>query len=574
MIINNNEIVLYKNKTEEDLIENLFEYLEKNEIRETLYAHNLTFDGLIIIENITKKKKIKFNAILFKSSIYEMEIWSKKFKLKLKCSLKLFPLPLKKIGKLIGEDSEKIDFPHEFVKEDNYLTYQGIHPRDNKIIKWNLREECIKYCIKDCKIVNKMLNIIFKEEKVKEELKSRSISGLSLEVFKKIFNKKGLETCMNKENDKIIREAYFGGRCEVFGNAKEEERIFHFDFTGMYSEIMKEEFCFGKIKIEKEIETKEIEEPGFYEVTVISKEMKIPVLPYRNEDGKLIFPNGKWKGTYWYEEIKLFIEEGGTVEKVHKKITFEKKDKPFIDFINYFSKLRNKSNLDNVFWKLFVNSIYGRMGMSENKEKTEIVDIRKYRKIEKNKRIIKEIIINNAMIITYVENREKKEIDSNVAIAAAITSKARIKLFKAYKEVIKKEGRLLYSDTDSIFAAYKRDVSGEKHGEILWDIDKKDTIIEKAIFAIPKGYALKFKEDSTIKIKGFKKDSISYEEFEKTFKEKKELVTTESYLEKVTFQLKFKEIEKTIILHNYDKRKFNKDKSDTEPLYIEKIIDP
>ena len=109
---------------------------------------------------------------------------------------------------------------------------------------------------------------------------------------------------------------------------------------------------------------------------------------------------------------------------------------------------------------------------------------------------------------------------------------------------------------------------------MIGDVNKKDTIIEKAIFAIPKGYALKFKEDSTIKIKGFKKDSISYEEFEKTFKEKKELVTTESYLEKVTFQLKFKEIEKTIILHNYDKRKFNKDKSDTEPLYIEKIIDP
>ena len=60
---------------------------------------------------------------------------SKKFKLKLKCSLKLFPLPLKKIGKLIGDDSEKIDFPHEFVKEDNYLTYEGTHPKNDKIIK-------------------------------------------------------------------------------------------------------------------------------------------------------------------------------------------------------------------------------------------------------------------------------------------------------------------------------------------------------------------------------------------------------------------------------------------------------
>jgi hypothetical protein len=87
-----------------------------------------------------------------------------------------------------------------------------------------------------------MLEKIYEEKLIKEELKSRSISGLSLEVFKNKFNYKNLETKLNKKYDKIIREAYFGGRCEVFGNAKKEEMIFHFDFTGMYSEIMKEEF--------------------------------------------------------------------------------------------------------------------------------------------------------------------------------------------------------------------------------------------------------------------------------------------------------------------------------------------
>jgi predicted dehydrogenase len=35
------------------------------------------------------------------------------------------------------------------------------------------------------------------------------------------------------------------------------------------------------------------------------------------------------------------------------------------------------------------------------------------------------------------------------------------------KEVLKNGGRLLYSDTDSIFAAYKRDVVGETHGEVF-----------------------------------------------------------------------------------------------------------
>jgi len=569
MIINNKEVVFYKEK-EEDLIMSIMDYFEEKETKEIIYVHNLTFDGLLIIESITKKKKIKFDAVLFRSSIYELEIWTNKFKVKLKCSLKLFPLPLKKIGKLIGIEYEKIEFPHDFVNENNYNNFIGIHPKDKNIINWNLKESCIEYCIRDCNIVKKMLEKIYEEKLIKEELKSRSISGLSLEVFKNKFNYKNLETKLNKKYDKIIREAYFGGRCEVFGNAKKEEMIFHFDFTGMYSEIMKEEFWFGKIKIDENIKEEKIKEPGFYEITLVSKEMEIPILPYRNEEGKLLFPNGRWKGTYWYEEINLFLEEGGIVEKIHKKITFEKKEKPFLEFVEYFSKLRRKSNMDNIFWKLFVNSIYGRMGMSENLEKTEIISKKRYKKIEKKKKIIKEIMLNNAMIVTYIDDRKEKEIESNVSIAATITSKARIKLFKAYKSVIKEGGRLLYSDTDSIFAAYERNVIGEKHGEVLWDKNKKDTKVEKALFAIPKGYAIKLKDKSIIKIKGFSKDSISYDEFEKTFKEKKELIKTEIHLEKITFQLKFREIEKTIILHNYDKRIFNNDKTETKPLNIYK----
>ncbi len=568
LLLKEEEIIIYKKTVGENLIETMLNLFEEREMKETIYVHNLTFDGILIIENI--KKKINFNAVLFKSSIYELNIWSKKFKIKFKCSLKLFPLPLKKIGKLLNKEHEKLDFPHDFINKNNFNNYIGEHPIFKEIKQWDLKKECIRYCIRDCKIVREMLRIIFDEKQIKKEMKARSISGLSLEVFKENFNKLNLETKLEKKNDKIIREAYFGGRCEIFGNAKEDEKIFHFDFTGMYSQIMKEEFCFGKIKIIKEVKNKEQIKEGFYDVTIISKEMHIPVLPFRNEDGRLLFPNGSWRGLYWYEELNLFIEEGGIIKEIHKIIQFEKKGKPFVEFVEYFRELRIKSEFDNIFWKLFVNSIYGRMGMEENNIKTEIVDQYKYKKIELKKEIIKEVIINKIIVVTYLNENNKKEIDSNVSIAAAITSKARIKLYKAYKEVIKNGGRLLYSDTDSIFAAYKRNVIGETHGEIFWDESKKDTVVEKAIFAIPKGYAIKLKNDSTVKIKGFKKDSITFEEFENTFKNKKELITKETHLYKTKFKLKFEEIEKTILLHNYTKRIFNEDKTETKPLVIDK----
>jgi hypothetical protein len=53
------------------------------------------------------------------------------------------------------------------------------------------------------------------------------------------------------------------------------------------------------------------------------------------------------------------------------------------------------------------------------------------------------------------ENNNKKTINRNVSYSSAIASKARIKLHKCIKEVEKDGGRVLYCDTDSVFAAYK-----------------------------------------------------------------------------------------------------------------------
>ena len=63
-------------------------------------------------------------------------------------------------------------------------------------------------------------------------------------------------------------------------------------------------------------------------------------------------------------------------------------------------------------------------------------------------------------------NIKKKKSKNNIVIASCITSKARIKLYRAQEEVLKNKGRMLYSDTDSIFASFEKDVTGEKHGEI------------------------------------------------------------------------------------------------------------
>jgi DNA polymerase elongation subunit (family B) len=127
------------------------------------------------------------------------------------------------------------------------------------------------------------------------------------------------------------------------------------------------------------------------------------------------------------------------------------------------------------FGKLMINSLYGRLGMDsqdfidifiENNQfdyfntKFNVISRKPinnldFLKIEKDVKILKELGIKN------------KKDKSNVSIAAAITAKARIKLYNAQQEVLKKNGRILYSDTDSIFASFKYDVSNKKFGEIF-----------------------------------------------------------------------------------------------------------
>lgn len=149
MILGEKKIKIYG----EDVVEKMIKFLEDNKVKTIIFAHNLTFDGSIIIEKIPKH--VKMSGIFFRSSIYEITLKSKNMDVVLRCSYKLLPLPLKSIGELLNEKKwKKIEFPHEFAKKEN-LRYIGEHPKNNNIKNWNFEEEAKKYCMKDCEITKK-----------------------------------------------------------------------------------------------------------------------------------------------------------------------------------------------------------------------------------------------------------------------------------------------------------------------------------------------------------------------------------------------------------------------------------
>lgn len=546
------------------------------------YIHNLNFDGILIINEISKFN-INYTLMSNKTNIYYLDVFYFNKLIRFRCSYKLMPLSLEKIGEI--ENFPKKFFPHKFVSYST-LFYIGPYPDkkywENTINNldhfkiFDLKKEIIAYCLNDVLLTSKFLENIIKivnNECVGIINSSYSLASISFKLFYKKYNIKNIPPKIYKKNDNYIRNAYYGGRCEIYGNPYNFEIIKYYDFTGMYAQCMLE--CFHNEKA-KYLLDGDYNMPGFHSIEFESNINFLPVLPSHSENGKLLFLNGKGVGTYWFEEIQLFVKMGGRVNKILNSYIYEKYEKVFTNFIEQFSKIREKGGYYNVLGKLIINSLYGGMALNDTQEKLYITfsEIEFYSILEKLT-VTFFYKLNNSFILIIKEDYKSKKFfniknslqstNRNVSYAAAIAAKARIKLYNAMQEVMQDGGRLLYCDTDSIFAAYNNTNISKKCTNFDWL-----EFYEDAVFIAPKTYALK-NIKSHIKIKGVTFKNISFEELKLNFyNEKKIIFTDQLNIKKYNFELKQTYINKEINLNSYDKRIFINNKKSTLPLRIDK----
>lgn len=568
-----------------------------NKIKQiTLYVHNLNYDGMFILNTLTLNKFF-FEAFMEKSSIYTITILYNDMKIIFKCSYKILPSSLKKIAESF-KLKKKLPFPYKLINEKNIFNkkeeifknsfnsekeYYEFFNVNNKKKTINIKKYTIKYCSRDVEITLnfiKVLQNIIKDLKI-NLYKEFSAPSLALKIFINKFNKDKIAFMGNKLLTNYLRPHYYGGRCEVYGNPYEDEYIFHFDFPGMYGLCMSEKFPFGKWEINNNVSN--IEKPGFYFIEY-SSNLNIPILPFHHPiTGKLLFLNGEnMRGGFYFEEILCFLKYGGKVNKIIYSITYENYDYVFDEYVNFFNVFREKGSEYKTFAKLMINSLYGRMGMEDKKTHTLFGDKDKVTFLSRKGDLISLKEINDMYLIEVeldhnVEKKMKlkrKIIKSNIALAAAITSKARIKLYEAQQDVLKNKGRLLYSDTDSIYAAYKENVIGKKHGVIFWDPTKEDTEIKNAFFINPKSYGIiKKNNEELIKIKGLNQKNITFDFLKNKFYKNETLIIENfKFLEKKDLILKSITSEKRYDLSLYDKRKFSKDKKNTKAFLIQEIL--
>lgn len=444
-----------------------------------------------------------------------------------------------------------------------------------------MKEYTSIYCINDVEItisfIEKILEIVKEFNITKKDLYSGP--SMALKIFIKIFNKNRISFVNSNLHDKLTRLSYYGGRCEVYGNPIENDYIFHYDFSGMYSQCMMEKFAYGNYTIKTH--SLDLQNPGYYWINFNSN-MEYPVLPIHDKKTyKLLFVNGNnLEGCYWFEEINLFLNMGGSVNKIYYSIEFDNYDYVFNEYSLFFNKIREKGGAYSVFGKNMNNFLYGRMGLSDPNEFSFFIEKEKLEYgIKWSKwEIISMSSVNDIYMITVkIDDNVRKQFNinkinfkKNVSIASAITSKARIKLYNAQQDVMRAEGRILYSDTDSIFAAFRKNVSNERHGEIFWDIGKKDTVIKDAVFINPKTYAILYTDNSEIvKVKGFISKDFKFNELKENFYNDNNMNKKIKIIKKKNLSLKSNTISKFLNLNYYDKRKFDLGKKNTKPLFIE-----
>ena len=567
--ITNNDNVKFKrvNVDNLDSYEIIYFFLENCYSTKIYYVHNLTFEIFVFLRYLIELD-IKYKIISANKSVYSAEIWYKKKKIRLRCSYKLTMLSLKKLAKLSGVEEKGI-FPYKILNKNlkdevkiekemfnDINEYEKFKERYGINIKvYEILEE---YCINDARITKES---IIKYWKIIEEngltKNNRILTAAKLSIENYFLKNSIIKKKIKLKYDRVIRESYFGGRTEVFGNQKENEILLHYDWSGMYAQCMKEKVLGGEI-IESNI-IKDLKYPGFYWIK-FRQNLEIPILPIKKD--KLLFANGEFEGWYWFEEIALAIEYGVEIISVRKMISAQYYDNFIKEFVELNDEIRKISPIHKIIGKNNNNTFYGRLGMNPERLEEEItnkLDIDKYEKV---------VEINGA----FIGYKKKEKSISNVLISASITSKARIKLYKGIDKVIKNGGRVLYTDTDSIIAAFKKSEYENKldikMGEVLFDSSDMDTVINEGVFAMPKTYAVRYKDGREIvKIKGFNVRP-SFDEFKEKFYNKEEIVTENIEWNKKDLLIRNILREKRTNLNSLDKRKWKENLKDTEPLFF------
>jgi len=340
-----------------------------------------------------------------------------------------------------------------------------------------------------------------------------------------------------------IRDAYMGGRVEpwaYYARNNPGESISKIDVVSLYPSVMfQNDYPVGvPDRFDYRNEPKGLEilynEDGSEKIygfihcdVEVMENVKFPILPHR-VDGKLMFPVGRFRGSFTSVELYKAIEHGQvTVENVYEVIQFtDRVSNLFTAYIQKwiakkmesagvpegksveeymreakmeFGVQMEKDKIESnacrkLLAKLMLNSLYGKFAERNHGESCIIYNHEDLYSLLSRQDIEGVSYIGvgeDYRFCTYQEKRNNSHApNTNVAVAAFVTAYARMVLWDGVNEIVRNGGELIYGDTDSI--AFKH--TGTVHSIIKcgnqlgqWEIEHEN--IQEVIVTAPKSYS-------------------------------------------------------------------------------------
>lgn len=284
-----------------------------------------------------------------------------------------------------------------------------------------------EYVFRDCEIPRRWLEFV-KENCIELGIESvpATLGSLCVKTYKAL----GHENWFDSSDE--AHSALTGARVELFSGGG-AGNIAYTDINSLYPWCMTQLF---PTHIEKLTELKGF---GIAEVDIEVPEMMVAPLPIKDDNGRLLFPIGKFTGVWTIHEILNAVSCGAKVLKVKWILGSPGGKAYYRDYITtmYARRMSAKSPAENLFWKLLMNNLYGRLAIGGVISRTLMLT-------EENQHdgipFGQKILADHQMPLPEF---------SNYLHAAYVLSYARIRLNQFLRKV--NPENLIYCDTDSIF---------------------------------------------------------------------------------------------------------------------------
>lgn len=449
-----------------------------------VYGHNAgRFDYLFLLpwlEQVGRDLGFSYKVVPLQSSIQLLEVWGKgkRSKWRFLDTVRLLQMPLDKAAKTFGFEG-KLEF--DLANDEDHPGW----PEYNAVDTVQLYKVMTKYHH-------------YVEERLNAEVKI-STAGTAMSYFRRNHLKQNIPR--EQETHDFVRQAYFGGRVEVF--KKSGENLKYYDINSSYPASMCKPVPSGAVTWWEGVPPYKLVagKTGFVEADVdIPQDCPIPPLPVRH-DGKLVFPVGRLRGVWSWAElgpVQRYIKRWG------RSCWYE--SSPILEtFVRTLYEYRDRSREDydpgmSQISKYIQNGLYGKFGM--NQERTRLI-IAGQQEIPEGAWPADGT--PDSAIWYATETIDQPYIIPQ--IAATVTAYSRVMLRNWMLAATELGGRIYYCDTDSIVTDVSLPVSAK-----LGDLKQEYGDNLSGNFVGPKMYALIESDGTThVKAKGFGKEHRTLE---------------------------------------------------------------